>query len=202
MKDLFTDIDLATGAIAEGGSTLVVVFDDQLIPEPAPAPIVERTRKAKTARPRSRAIHKRRKKKAEAKAAKPRVVWVDRPKFEPLTPAEVDPEFKGSAVDWTDKYGHVQALTGEQYAADRFNAWASNLRILVKAAKNAPGWPVVDHDWLRNPSPHFIGKMAEALDHLRPIIAEAEALLARAKTAEAAKRQEPRPPDDESLPTG
>lgn len=192
MKDNFPDlVDLAG---ADGA--LVVVLDG-----PAPPVVDRKPRKAKAAKPHSRALHKRRKKKVDEAKAR-RVAWLDRPKYEPLTPADVDPEFTGTPVEFTDKYGHVQALTGEQYATDRFNAWAANLRVLAKAAKNAPGWPKVDHDWLRNPSPHFIGKMADALDHLRPIIAEAEALLARAQAVEEAKRPTLHQPDAESLPTG
>jgi hypothetical protein len=186
-KDLFTDIELDAG---DAG---------QLTSEPAA--VERKPRKPKVVKPRKRPAHKRRKKAQAKSGPKKRVVWVDRPTYQPLTPAEVDPEFTGTAIEWTDKYGHVQALTGEQYATDRFNAWTANLRILVKAGRNAD-WPKVDHDWLRSPSPHFIGKMTEALDYLRPIIAEAEALLARAKAVEGAKRSALLQPDAESLPTG
>ena len=94
----------------------------------------------------------------------------------------VDPEFTGTATEWTDKYGHVQVMTAREYATDRFGAWAINMRFLAKTAKGTD-WPNVDHNWLRSPKPADIAKMEEALEALRPRIVEAEALLARAREA-------------------
>jgi hypothetical protein len=111
-----------------------------------------------------------------------------------LTPAEVDPEFTGSAIDWTDKYGHVQVETAEQRATGRFTAWALNVRLLASEAKKLPDWPEVDHNWLRSPKPHAVAKLAEALEYLRPKLAEAEALLARAMESKN-DEQETRPVD-------
>jgi hypothetical protein len=99
----------------------------------------------------------------------------------PLTKEEIDPEFTGTAMDWVAKYGHVQVMTAEQYACERFSAWSANMRGIVKAAKVLPELPKVDHNWLRSPRPRDVEKLAEALDYLRPMIAEAEALLARAR---------------------
>ena len=99
----------------------------------------------------------------------------------PLTREEIDPEFTGTPMDWVDKYGHVQVMTAEQYARERFSAWSANMRGIVKAAKVLPELPKVDHNWLRSPRPRDVEKLAEALDYLRPMIVEAEALLARAR---------------------
>jgi len=97
-----------------------------------------------------------------------------------LTPEQVDPEFTGTPTEWKDKYGHVQAMTAEQYATVRFTAWSGNMKSLVKTAKPFD-WPNVDHNWLRKPRPQDITRLEEALNYLRPKIAEAEALLLRAK---------------------
>ena len=93
----------------------------------------------------------------------------------------VDPEFKGTPIEFTDKYGHVQVMTAEQYATERFGAWAFNMSAIAKEAKRMPDWPNVDHNWVRSPRARDIAKMAEALDYLRAKIAEAEALLQRAR---------------------
>jgi hypothetical protein len=105
------------------------------------------------------------------------------PAYRHLTREEVDPEFTGTATEWTDKYGHVQAMTAEEYATMRFSAWVFNVRALVSAGKKQPDWPEVDHNWLRSPKARDIARLAEALDYLRPKLAEAEALLARANLA-------------------
>ena len=96
----------------------------------------------------------------------------------------VDPEFVGTSMEWTDKYGHVQVMTAEEYATARFTAWAGHMRALVMAAKQLPELPKVDHNWLRSPKPAAVGKLAEALEYFRPLIAEAEALLERARSAQ------------------
>jgi hypothetical protein len=99
----------------------------------------------------------------------------------------VDPEFVGTGREFVDLYGHVQTMTAEQYATMRFTAWAINMRAIAKAAKELPDWPRVDHNWLRSPEPRFVAKMAEALERLRPLMREAEALLARAREAQPAQ---------------
>lgn len=54
--------------------------------------------------------------------------------FKGLTPQQVDPDFKGSPQDFTDKYGHVQILTKAQREdeADKaaFSAWVGAFRAL------------------------------------------------------------------------
>lgn len=104
------------------------------------------------------------------------------PKY--LTPKEVDPEFTGTPVEFTTKYGHVQVHTAKEMASMRFADWASYVKSLAKYARDLPdlGRPV-DHNWLRSPAPSDVAKLTEALDYLRPKIAEAEALLERAVAA-------------------
>ena len=101
-----------------------------------------------------------------------------------LTREEVDPEFVGTPMDWVDKYGHVQVMTAEQYATARFTAWALHMRTLAKNGKQLPELPKVDHNWLRSPKDLDVRKLTEALEYLRPLIAEAEALLERAKSVQ------------------
>lgn len=113
--------------------------------------------------------------------------------YTPLTREQVDPEFKGTPTEFLDKYGHIQVMTAEGYAKERFTAWALNLRAVAKAAKQLPDWPQVDHNWLRSPRPSDIAKLTEALEYLRPKIAEAEALFARVQSL--------RQPSGELLPT-
>jgi len=64
---------------------------------------------------------------------------------------------------------------------DPFSVWAANMSLLVKRAKGLPDWPAVDHNWLRDPRPASVAKMREALEGLLPKMAEAEALLKRAR---------------------
>ena len=97
-----------------------------------------------------------------------------------FTPQEVDPEFTGTPTEFTDKYGHVQVMTAEQYATTRYSDWALAMRSLAKYAKTMPSLPEVDHNWLRSPKARDVGWMIEALNVLRPLMAEAEALLERA----------------------
>src|SRR4029079_5584365 len=94
---------------------------------------------------------------APTPAAKP----YDRPRLEDvlLTPAQVDPEFPGTHVEFVDKYGHVHAMTAEQRAKSRFEAWVSNFKALHREAKRAPDWPEVDQHWLRNVGAYDVGKL-------------------------------------------
>ena len=133
--------------------------------------------------PKADALAQRAERKPRASSAAPKFVprphhGVARP---PLTREQVDPEFTGTAMDWVDKYGHVQVMTAEEYARERFSAWSANMRGVVKAAKALPELPKVDHNWLRSPRPRDVERLADALDYLRPMVAEAEALLARAR---------------------
>lgn len=54
-----------------------------------------------------------------------------------LTREQVDPDFKGTSMEWMDTYGHVQIMTKEQLEADRkaaaFLAWVGSLRDLKVA---------------------------------------------------------------------
>jgi hypothetical protein len=104
-----------------------------------------------------------------------------------LTQEQVDPEFKGTRGDFIAKYGHVNVHTAEQYATMKFAEWASNMKAIASCLKKLPAAREVDHNWLRNPEARDVVKLTEALNFLRPKIAEAEALLATA-TAAAAKK--------------
>jgi hypothetical protein len=105
------------------------------------------------------------------------------PPLRTMTPQEVDPEFNGTPMEFIDKYGHVQVKTAEEYATMRFGEWASWMRSLAKRGRELPPLPnrPVDHNWLRSPEPNDVKKLTEALIYLWPIIAEAKALLERAK---------------------
>jgi len=108
----------------------------------------------------------------------------------PLTRNEVDPEFTGTNWEWIDKYGHVHGMTAEQYATQRFSGWVSNIRALAKRWKELPELGrAVDHNWLRSPKSYDVEKLTEALDYLRPLIAEAEALLVTATAALEKKKE-------------
>jgi ParB-like chromosome segregation protein Spo0J len=110
------------------------------------------------------------------------LTFVNAPPIPALTQEQVDPEFKGTPIEFTDKYGHVQIKTAEQYATMRFGEWSSIMRALAKRHRELP--PIsrpVDHNWLRSPRPYDLVKLREAMQYLRPIFVEAEALLARAE---------------------
>jgi len=100
-----------------------------------------------------------------------------------LTPKEVDPEFCGTALEFAAKYGHVNQHTAEEYATMRFDDLASDMKALAKRCREFPERKAVDSDWLRNPNPRSVAQLTEALDYLRPKVAEAEALLERAVAA-------------------
>jgi hypothetical protein len=113
----------------------------------------------------------------------------DAPPIKVLTREQVDPEFKGTPMEWVDKYGHVQIMTAEQYATEAFDAWASNARALAKRWRELPELGRdVDHNWLRSPKQYSVRTLTESLEFLRPKIAELEALLATATAALAKKK--------------
>jgi hypothetical protein len=90
---------------------------------------------------------------------------------------------KGTESEWTLKYGQTPIMTALQYATMYFGSWASNLKDLAKEARKMPDWPEVDIDKLQAPKPNDIAKLTGALECLRPKLAEAEKLLARALEA-------------------
>jgi hypothetical protein len=111
------------------------------------------------------------------------------PPMKTLTREQIDPEFKGTPMDWVDKYGHVQTHTAEQYATMRFGDWMCHARALAKRWRELPELRDVDHNWLRSPGQHDLKSLTESLEFLRPKIAELEALLACATAAMAKKKQ-------------
>jgi hypothetical protein len=104
----------------------------------------------------------------------------------------IDPEFTGTPMEFVAKYGHVQKHTAIQYASIRFSDWAGYMKSLAKFARGMPTLPErgVDHNKLRNPEPNDVAKLADALEYLRPKIAEAELLLATATEALKKKGEE------------
>jgi ParB-like chromosome segregation protein Spo0J len=99
-----------------------------------------------------------------------------------LTREEVDPEFKGTAMEWVDKYGHVQTQTAEQRATHRFKDWAIEIGHLGRLAKDkVKTLPDIDLDWLRSPRVEDVERLRVALEILRPMLARAEELLKRAQ---------------------
>jgi hypothetical protein len=101
-----------------------------------------------------------------------------------LTQQEVDPDFTGTPMEFTTKYGHVQIHTAEEYARMYFGDWASIMKGLVTEYKRLPkAQRPVDHNWLRSPTPRDVTKLREALECLRPVMVEAEALLITAEAA-------------------
>lgn len=96
----------------------------------------------------------------------------------------IDPEFTGTAMDWVDKYGHVQVKTAEEYQTMRFGTVAGNWRALAKCWRGLPhDSRPIDLNWLRSPKPGDVSKLREALEFLRPIMGEAEMTLACAEAA-------------------
>jgi len=101
----------------------------------------------------------------------------------PLTREQVDPDFKGTPTEWVDKYGHVQITTAEGYATSRFGDLVSDIRALSQRAKAFEERKKIDLEWLRSPKPYDVSKLIDAMIILRPLIAEAEAALAKAEEA-------------------
>ena len=108
-----------------------------------------------------------------------------------LTREQVDPEFTGTAMEWVDKYGHVQIMTAQEYATERFGAVVSEMRALAKRHKELPERRALDLNWLRGPlDERAVERLAEALEYLRPKFTEAEAAL-KVATEVIAKQKEP-----------
>jgi hypothetical protein len=111
-----------------------------------------------------------------------------------LTPAQIDPEFTGTPAEFVRIHGHVRVHTAAQQATMAFTALAAKARTMARhwrdyeAEMRGSSTPISFSDaywlnWLREPGPRDIAKLAEALEYLRPRIAEAEAALARAQAA-------------------
>jgi hypothetical protein len=109
--------------------------------------------------------------------------------LKPMTQQEVDPTFTGTPMEFTDKYGHVQIKTAEEYATIWFSDWAYFFQKLANQGKVAGTPRKFDHDKLVKSDRRDIARLTEALEYFRPRFAEAEALLARAvaTTKECAK---------------
>ena len=95
------------------------------------------------------------------------------------TPDQVHPEFKGTPIDFVDKYGHIQVETAEKRATGRFSDWAIEIGHLAKTIQKKT-MPEVDTNWLRSPRKADIERLTSAMEVLRPIMQRAEELLERA----------------------
>jgi hypothetical protein len=119
-----------------------------------------------------------------------------------LTPTEVDPEFTGTPMEFTTKYGHVQVETAEERARGRFSDWSIGMGHLAKVLDQQQLPKEVDLNWLRSPEPVYVERMRNALPRLRDMIQRAEQMLVRAEAALAASREEKRSCGDaEPTPT-
>jgi len=90
-----------------------------------------------------------------------RVPVIDTSKRRLLTPQEVDPEFTGTANDFTTKYGHVQVETAEERASNRFAEWTLHIRKWAKEFREFPLSPI-DVGWLRSPRARDVDRFLEA----------------------------------------
>lgn len=97
-------------------------------------------------------------------AARPtieRVPVIDTSKRRLLTPEQVDPEFKGTAIDFARKYGHVQVETAQERATNRFAEWSMHIN---KWAREYKQWPLseIDLNWLRTPRQKDVDRFLDA----------------------------------------
>lgn len=100
-----------------------------------------------------------------------------------LTPKQVDPEFKGTAMEFTAKYGHVQVETAEERARNRFTDWSIAIGHLAKVLEQQEVPKEVDLNWLRSPERAYVARMRAVLPKLKAAVEQAEAMLARAEGA-------------------
>lgn len=94
-----------------------------------------------------------------------------------MTREQIDPDFNGSHMDWTDKYGHVQLHNAEDRATMQFGDWAIEIGYLAKLISRKT-LPEVDVNWLRSPKEADVERLKKAMKILRPIIARADEMLA------------------------
>ena len=123
----------------------------------------------------------------------PRLVGGDRPAATPLTREQMDPTWTDADGNWVARHGHVNQLTAPQRARGLFASVVVEMRAAVKAIGEQPDQGLgrrrhsFDAYWLRHltsPSPRDVARLAEAMEYLRPHIAEAEAALARAQAVQ------------------
>ena len=113
----------------------------------------------------------------------------DTPSVTPLTREQVDPTWSAADGSWSDRHGFVLQLTARQRASGLFDTLANEMRAIARAHRDQPDQAPgrvrqsLDAYWLRHltdPNARSVAKLTEALEYLRPHIAEAEAALARA----------------------
>jgi hypothetical protein len=101
-------------------------------------------------------------------------------KMRGLTREEVDPEFTGTPLEFTGKYGHCPQRTARELARDGAKEWSFVARKMVSDFQKQPELKPVDINWLRDPmAAQDKKRLADALavlgpvvDHLREIIAK------------------------------
>ena len=115
-------------------------------------------------------------------SAAARVPVIDTSKRRLLSPEQVDPEFKGTPLDFARKYGHVQVETAEERASNRFAEWTLHIRKWAREYKEVP-LSSIDVDWLRSPKQKDVERFLEAyatlalvFDNIQDIKAKAEEL--------------------------
>jgi ParB-like chromosome segregation protein Spo0J len=122
----------------------------------------------------------------------PRMVFSSAGPLRALSMQEVEPGFSGTPTEFVDKYGHHQSSTAAERSKVVFTSWVGTMRSLLKAAKGLPTWPSDMPHWIEHlgeASPYEVSKLAEAIEFLRPKLAFAEALLARAQAVAVAKKR-------------
>ena len=100
-----------------------------------------------------------------------------------LTPEQIDPEFSGTPMEFTTKYGHVQVETAEERARSHFSDWAIGIGHIARVLDHQQLPKEVDLNWLRSPNRADFDRISAALDKLQPIIEQAKAMRDRAKEA-------------------
>jgi hypothetical protein len=121
-------------------------------------------------------------KSAKAEARKAYDTHRDGLKKRELTREEVDPEFTGTPLEFTGKYGHCPQRTARELARDGAKEWSFVARKMVSDFQKQPELKPVDLNWLRDPLPPAEdARLVDALAVLGPIVDHLRAI--RAKSA-------------------
>ena len=87
---------------------------------------------------------------------------IDTSKRRVLTPEQVDPEFIGTPLEFTTKYGHVQIETAEERARNRFKEWTIHINKWARDWKRDFPLSEIDVNWLRSPDQKDVMRFLEA----------------------------------------
>jgi hypothetical protein len=140
---------------------------------------------------------KKAKKKTSPERSEPRLVHSQVGPLRELAPEQVDPNFSGDMGEFKSKWGHHQSSVASERSQTAFTSWAHVIRMLVKAGRTIAGsgdhnWPSDGQHWIEHLDkvpPERVAKLAEDLAWLRPKLAFAEALLARAREIASDKKR-------------